>query len=85
MDCHGAARLAMTGMVGVAVLQAFATMPKILVIASEARQSTGRTNCHRVTMVVNQVFSSEFYPSPSPLSAWNFSGVTIRNFSRSRR
>ncbi|MDR2093354.1 MAG: hypothetical protein LBP58_08595, partial [Azoarcus sp.] len=38
-DCHGTARLAMTGMDG-------AAMPQSLVIASEARQSTGRMDCH---------------------------------------
>jgi hypothetical protein len=46
MDCHGAARLAMTGMGGIAMLQIFAATPRTLVIASEARQSMGRMDCH---------------------------------------
>jgi hypothetical protein len=39
MDCIGAARLAMTGIGGVAVPRTFAPVPKTFVIASEARQS----------------------------------------------
>jgi hypothetical protein len=46
VDCHGPSGLAMTGMEGVAMPQTFTTMPKTFVIASEARQSTGRMDCH---------------------------------------
>jgi hypothetical protein len=47
MDCHGAARLAMTGMEGIAMPRAFAAIPKTFVIASEARQSMGRGTSQR--------------------------------------
>ncbi|MDR2093465.1 MAG: hypothetical protein LBP58_09175 [Azoarcus sp.] len=81
MGCHGASRLAMTGMDGITTFQTFAAMPQTLVIASEAWQSRNRYELPRRYVPRNTACSvfPEKFPAAIISGERRFSGAFSRN------